>query len=64
MTVTTLKSIRSDEQFDQFWEVVVTKAETLGVSEPQLPRHRKLPCRFDDWSSAGDFADTPKAVLL
>ncbi len=35
-------------------------AETLGVNEPQLPRRRKLPHRFDDSLSGGDFAPTPK----
>ncbi len=61
MTVATLNSIRSDERFDQFWEVVVMKAEALGVDEPLLPRRRKLPHRFDDGLSGGDFAATPKA---
>lgn len=61
MTVATLNSVRSDERFDQFWEVVTKKADKLGVNEPRLPRRRKLPRRFDDGLSGGDFMATPKA---
>ena len=34
MTVATLNSMRSDDQFDLFWDLVILKAEQLGVSEP------------------------------
>ena len=61
MTVATLNSMRSDDQFDLFWDLVVLKAEELGVDEPKLPRKRKLPHRYDDGSSSGDFPSTPKA---
>ena len=61
MTVATLNSMHSDDQFNLFWDVVVLKAEQLGVDEPQLPRRRKLPRRYDDGSSSGDFPSTPKA---
>ena len=53
MTVATFNSIRSDGQFDLFWDLVILKANKLGVNEPQLPRRRKLPRRFDDGSSGG-----------
>ena len=61
MTVATLNSLRSDDQFDQFWALVILKAEQLNVNEPQLPRQRKLPRRYDDGSTSGDFPATPKA---
>ena len=61
MTVATLNSMRSDDQFDLFWDLVVLKAEELGVDEPKLPRKRKLPHRYDDGSSSGDFPSPPKA---
>ena len=61
MTVATLNSFRSDERFDQFWTMVMMKAEALGVKEPQLHRRRKLPRRFDEGLSSGDYAATPKA---
>ena len=61
MTVATFNSIRSDGQFDLFWDLVILKANKLGVNEPQLPRRRKLPRRFDDGSSGGEFPSPPKA---
>ena len=63
MTTATLTSMRSDDQFDNFWDLVVRNAEKCGVTEPQLPRRRKLPRRFDDGVSDGDFPTTPKAFF-
>ena len=40
MTVATLNSLRSDDHFDLYGDVVILKAEELSVSEPQLPRQR------------------------
>ena len=40
MTVETLKSLRNDASFDQFWGKVDHKANLLDISEPQLPRRR------------------------
>ena len=59
MTVETLKSIRDDKSFDLFWESTKKKAEILVVDEPRLPRQRKLPRRYNDGLSDGDFHDTP-----
>ena len=56
MTVATLNSMRSDDQFD----LVNLKAEKVGVSEPQLLQQRKLPRKYDDSSSRGVFPSTPK----
>ena len=61
MTVATLNLMRSDDQFDLFGDMVCFKAEELSVNEPQLPRQRKLPRRYDGGSSSGDFPSTPKA---
>ena len=61
MTVATLNSICSDEQFDLFWDLAILRAEELGINEPQLPWQRKLPRRLDDGLSRGDFPSTPKA---
>ena len=61
MTVTTLNSLSSDDQFDRFWDLAILKAGKLGVNEPQLPRQRKLPRRYDDGLASGDFPSTPKA---
>ena len=61
MTVATLNSMRSDDQFARFWDLAILKAEELGISEPQLPRQRKLPRRYDDGSASAHFPSTPKA---
>ena len=61
MTFATLNSMRSDDHFYLFGDVVILKVEELSVSEPQLPGQKKLPRRYDDGSSSGDFPSTPKA---
>lgn len=59
MTVSALQSIRSDDMFDLFWELVSKKATELDVDEPKLPRQRKRPRRYDEGQSDGNF---PHAV--
>ena len=58
MIVATLNSMCSDDQFDLFGDI------ELSVSEAQLPWQRKLPRRYDDGSSSGDFHSTPKTLCL
>ena len=57
MTVATLQSIRSDDNFDLFWKRITKMAEEKEIDEPVLPRRRKLPRRYDG-SHVGDFPDT------
>ena len=45
--------------FNLFWVGTKKKAEILEVDEPRLPRQQKLPRRYDDGLSDGDFHDTP-----
>lgn len=59
MTVKTLQLIRDDRSFDLFWECTKKKAENMKVDEPRLPRRRKLPRRYADCLSHGEFHDTP-----
>ncbi len=47
LTVQTLNRIRSDDSFDLFRKKVGIKANSLELSEPQLPRRRKVPRRYD-----------------
>ena len=63
MVIDTLQSLRTEESYDFFWTKVSTMAETadIDVEEPQLPRRRKTPKRYDDGLTIGDFHDTPKA---
>jgi len=48
---------------DLFWEKVTQRASSLGINDPQLPRCRKRPRRYDDGISEGDFHITPKACF-
>ena len=48
-TVKTLKSIRTDESFDLFWDKVPKHVERLGVSEPKLPRRKTQPKSLTDY---------------
>ena len=47
LTLKTLEGIRSDDQFDLFWKSVLLKSRNLDISEPELPRKRKVPRRFE-----------------
>ena len=60
MTGKTLKSIRSDENYDLFWSKVSSTAESLDVEEPQLPCRSRVARRIGDGTSAGDFRSAPK----
>ena len=58
MTVSTLQLLRSDESFASFWRNLTQKATDKGVNEPELPRHRKRPRRYEDGASTGDVPAT------
>ena len=62
MVIDTLQSLRTEDSYDLFWAKVSTMAETadIDVEEPQLPRRRKTPKRFDDGLTSGEFHDSPK----
>ena len=59
LTVKTLMSIRSEESFQYFWEKALSHAQTLNVSDPQLPRKRKIPKRFETGSAEAEFPTSP-----
>lgn len=39
--------MRSDENFDLFWEKVLKTFADFEVEEPHLPRQRKVPKRYE-----------------
>ena len=39
--------MRTDEAFIMFCALVQKKATAVNVSEPSLPRHRKIPARLE-----------------
>ena len=59
MKNSTLKSMRSDDGFDCFWQRVTAMAKDLDTPDPELPRRRKIPRRHDD-GCAPDFPSTVK----
>ena len=61
MVISTLKALRDVDLFDLFWQKVTNNAESFEVGEPQLPRRRKLPERYDDGLSEGEFPSDSKA---
>lgn len=63
MVIDTLQSLRTEESYDLFWTKLSTMTDSadIDVEEPQLPRRRKTPKRYDDGLTSGDFHDTPKA---
>ena len=48
MVVSTLKSLRNEDQFMMFWNKVQRDAKEKHVDEPSLPRKRQKPARFRD----------------
>ena len=62
MAVATFKSLHTDDDYDLFWKQAVQITEQLEVSEPQLPRKRRLPRQYDD-GTPEEFPLTPKSTL-
>lgn len=60
LTVRTLSSIRSDEAFWLFWQSLMIRLKEVNVDEPQLPRRRKVPARFEIGTSEGSHPSTPE----
>ena len=63
-SVSTLKLIRSDEQFEAFWALVTLKAKGLEIGEPVLPQKRKQPVRYEDGQAEPYFPESPKALYI
>lgn len=61
MVIDTLQTVRTDESFELFWKKVCITAESVDVEEPQLPRQRKVPKRYDDGLAGAEFPCTPKS---
>ena len=60
MTKRTLATIRADDKFELFWEKVRRMVAELDVSEPQLPRKRKAPMRYESGTAPPEYHSTPK----
>jgi len=60
MTVTTLQTLRFDDQFSAFWDLIIKAKQEFEVQDPELPRRRKMPRRYED-GTPGDFPTDCKA---
>ena len=54
-----LRTKLTDEEFVKFWNQLVSEVSQLNVEVPTLPWKRKMPKRFDEFSSY-HFYETPK----
>ena len=62
MVVETLLAIRNEDGFDLFWLKVLRSAESFDL-EPQLPRQRKRPRRYEEGEADSEFHTDPKAYF-
>ena len=64
--VKSLEKFRNEESFDIFWQLLDKQRERIEVSDPSLPRKRKILKRLEDCfgygtSDTSHFPDTPKS---
>ena len=59
-TKLTFQSIQSDQCFDLFWKYLETRRLSIDVPDPTLPRHRKVPPRFETGKAAPEYPTNVK----
>ena len=64
MTVKVLEMLRSQENFDLFWDNVLSKSKPLNVDDPKLPRQRGAPKRLEDFHGYGPAKPTTYETCL
>ncbi|XP_076343198.1 zinc finger MYM-type protein 1-like [Tachypleus tridentatus] len=55
-----LDKVRNDGNFDKIYEKVHRKAMELNISEPQMPRQKRAPKRFQVGTGEPSFPSSPK----
>lgn len=50
-----LKASRNDERFNEVWAGIIEKSKELELEEPNIPRLRKAPRRYDGQASPHEF---------
>ena len=60
LTIETLRGLRTDSNFDLFWEKVDKARDQIDVGDPQLPRRRKAPRRYEQGLAQAEFPASPK----
>ena len=58
MTKQTLATLRAEDKFELFWKVIRMVAK-LDVNEPQLPRKRRVPTRYECGTAPPEYHLTP-----
>lgn len=62
MVIDTLSSLRTLDNFEIFWKNLLLVKESHDINDPQLPRKRRQPQRFNEVTgSDGHFHNTPQA---
>ena len=59
LVLISVRTKRTDAEFDKFWNQLISEVSQLDVEEPTLPRKRKMSKRFDEFASH-HFYETPK----
>ena len=57
-TVQSLQAIRSDEHFSLFWKYLEQRSSKMNVSNPALPRRKRVPRRLEVGEGAPEYAAT------
>jgi hypothetical protein len=63
LTLDTLEEMRSDDGYSVFWDKVNSVSQSLDVSEPVIPRKRKMPRRYQLGTSDGSHPVTVEDVF-
>ena len=58
MSRETLQKMRNEENFDLFWTLTLQISAKLDISEPTLPRKRRMPARFETGNAQPEFPPT------
>jgi hypothetical protein len=52
--------LRTEDNFDLFWQKILKLKEEADISEPLLPRKRKTPCRYEQGMAENEYTHSPK----
>ena len=64
LAVTTIRKMRSGEDFDLFFKLLFSMQESTATNLPKLPRKRKAPSRFREGTGDGYHSPAVKHYML
>ena len=59
MTLQTINSLRSESEFELFWQKTVQQAEVLEITQPSLPSKQKQPAKRLNENEASIYDEVP-----